>query len=233
MHTVIIEDEPQAAAALRLLVDRYCPGLNVVGVASSFSEGYRLCQDLQPGLVFCDIRLNSAEGSGMDLARLLSDRKMKVIFVTGTKAYAAEAFRVNAIDYLLKPVRIKELTEAVDKVLQQPAGKPTATGHLHLPSKQGVLLIPFETIVRCEADSAYTHFYIAGKPGRQTVSINLGRIAAQLPAEQFFRVHKTHLINRAHILSYRRGDEGMARMTDHCEVPIARPVREAFIRWLQ
>lgn len=236
MKTVIIEDEPQVVETLKLLLAKYCPEIVITGVASSFKEGYDLCLSLQPELVLCDIRLNAAEGTGLDLVQVLNDRDMKVVFITGSKEFAVDAFRVHAIDYLLKPINIKELKEAVSKALayKTSAGvvEKQAVDSLHIPTQHGFLVVPVRDIIRCEARSAYTHFHIAHKPGRQTASVNLGIIAEKLPAGQFFRVHKTHVINKAHIVEYKRGDGGMVRMSDNCEVPVSRLAKDAFMQWL-
>lgn len=231
MQTVIIEDEPQVTATLQLLIERYCPGITIAGSAASFGEGYRLCRALQPELVLCDITLNSAEGSGMDLIQLLNDRPMKVIFITGSEAHAVTAFRLHAVDYLLKPVNIKELQDAIGRAMAcKPV--PSQPDSLHIPTQQGFLVVPFRNIIRCEAESAYTHFHISGS-GRKTASVNLGMIAGKLPPAQFFRVHKTYVVNRTHIVEYRRGDGGTVRMTDNCEVPVSRMAKDDFMKWLQ
>ncbi|MFA6057706.1 MAG: LytTR family DNA-binding domain-containing protein [Taibaiella sp.] len=234
MKTVIIEDEPQVAETLKLLVNKYCPDVTIVGSAASFSEGYELCHSLQPELVFCDVQLHSEEGTGLQLMQLMGDRDMKIIFVTGSKEYAADAFRVNAIDYLLKPINIKELIEAVDKALQSTEViiAPRTINNLHIPTQHGFLIVPLTDVIRCQADGPYTHFYISKQQGRKTSAANLGLIAERLPATDFFRVHKTHIVNKAHVVEYIRGEGGMARMTDNSEVPISRLAKDAFMQWL-
>ena len=234
MKAVIIEDEPQVAEALKLLVGKYCPDITIAGCAASFSEGYQLCHTLQPELVFCDVLLRSEEGTGLQLMQLMGNRDMKVIFITGSKEYAVDAFRINAIDYLLKPINIKELVQAVGKALQSTgtAIAPRTTSNLHIPTQHGFLIVPLTDVIRCQADGSYTHFYISNKQGRKTSSVNLGLIAERLPSADFFRVHKTHIVNKAHVVEYIRGEGGLARMTDNFEVPISRLTKDAFIQWL-
>ena len=234
MKAVIIEDEPQVAETLELLVRKYCPDITITGSASSFNEGYKLCRALQPELVFCDVLLHSEEGTGLQLMQLMSDLNIKIIFITGSKEYAVDAFRVNAIDYLLKPINIKELLQAVGKALQSTEAiiAPKVPGNLHIPTQHGFLIVPHIDVIRCQADGPYTHFYISNKQGRKTSAANLGLIAERLPPSDFFRVHKTHIINKAHVVEYIRGDGGMARMTDNSEVPVSRLVKDAFMQWL-
>lgn len=233
MRTVIIEDELPAIETLTLLLEKYCPDIEITGVARSFKEGYDLCRQSKPALIFCDIQLHAAEGTGLSLVQLLNDRDMKIIFITGSKDFAADAFRVNAVDYLLKPVNIQELMTAVDKARRLQTAPAVSTGNLHIPTRHGFLITPFSDIVRCEADGPYTHFYFSGRHSKQTISVSIGQIAPKLPEALFFRVHKTHIINRAHIVEYIRGDSAAtARMTDNSEVPISRLARETFIKWL-
>lgn len=235
MKTIIIEDESPAAEMLTLLLRRYCPDVTITGVAHSFKDGYDLCCQSRPQLVFCDVQLHAEEGTGLDLMHLLKNNDLKIIFTTGWKDFAADAFRLNAVDYLLKPVNINELMTAVEKARSRPSAfiRPSASGSLHIPTKHGFLLVPFRDIVRCEADGAYTHFYLNDNQRRKTMSVSLGMIEAKLPQDQFFRVHKTHIVNRGHILEYIRGDNtAAARMTDNTEVPISRLSRDAFIEWL-
>ena len=234
MKTVIIEDEPQVAETLKLLVSKYCPDITIVGSAASFSEGYRICHSLQPELVFCDVLLHSEEGTGLQLMQLMGDLNIKIIFITGSKEHAVDAFRVNAIDYLLKPINIKELVQAVGKALQSAEAMiiPKTAGNLHIPTQHGFLIVPLSDVIRCQADGPYTHFYISNKQGRKTSAANLGLIAERLPTTDFFRVHKTHIINKAHVVEYIRGEGGMARMTDNFEVPISRLAKDAFMQWL-
>lgn len=234
MKTLIIEDEPYVTQTLKLLLTKYCPDVQLIGAATSFSEGYHMCQSLQPELVFCDIQLHSQEGTGLQLMQLVNHPAMKIIFITGTREFAADAFRVNAIDYLLKPVNIKELINSVEKASQrvQTIITPERKSNLQIPTQHGFLVIPFSNVIRCQAEGTYTHFFTLDKQGRRTSSVNIGMVLERLPASDFFRVHKTHIVNKAHVIEYIKGEGGMARMTDNFEVPVSRLAKDAFIKWL-
>lgn len=233
MRTVIIEDELPSIETLTLLLQKYCPDVVVTGVARSFREAYELCRQLQPELIFCDVQIQDEEGTGLSLVQLLNDKHIKVIFITGWKDFAVDAFRVSAVDYLLKPVNIHELIRAVEKARQQPiiAARPVPD-QIQIPTQHGFLVMPQQEIIRCQADGPYTHFHFSNKQGKKTSSVTLGLIATRLPESAFFRVHKTHMINRAHIVEYIRGEGGMVRMTDNFEVPISRLAKDAFMKWL-
>src|ERR1044071_5631401 len=107
MKTLIIEDEHKSRETLCYLLEKYCPDIQVCGSTPDFSEGYRLFSEEQPELLFIDIHLNSPEGTGRDLVQLIDRKKCAVIFTTGFREYAVDAFRLKAIDYLLKPMKIE------------------------------------------------------------------------------------------------------------------------------
>jgi two-component system LytT family response regulator len=240
IRSVIIEDETKTREGLEHLLNKYCPGINVCGMADDFEQGYSLIRQENPELIFIDIQLNSMEGTGMELVQALNLESCAVIFISGYKDYAVEAFRLKAVDYLLKPIRINHLVEAVEKAkkhleLQKtkgadPAQKPRVeTFHIH--SQSGFVLVRHQDIIRSEADGAYTHFYVNGKTEKVTSSMNIGQIEAKLGPE-FLRVHKSHIINKTYILSYSKGEGLLVKMSDQSEVPVSRTQKELFFKWL-
>jgi two-component system, LytTR family, response regulator len=240
IRSVIIEDETKTREGLEYLLLKYCPEVSVCGIADDFEQGYRLIRQENPDLIFIDIQLNSMEGTGMELVQTLSPNGCAVIFISGYKDYAVEAFRLKAVDYLLKPIRINHLVEAVEKAkkhleLQKASGIDTAqklrgeTFHIH--SQNGFVLVRHQDIIRSEADGAYTHFYVNGKMEKVTSSMNIGQIEAKLGAE-FLRVHKSHIINKAYIVSYSKGEGLLVKMCDNSEVPVSRAQKDLFFKWL-
>ncbi len=238
IKTVIIEDEPKVKESLVYLLEKYCSDLQICGVAGTFEEAYSLVNTHKPQLIFADIQLNSPEGTGIDLVNTLCIDNLLVIFISGWKDYAVEAFRMNAVDYLLKPVNIQQLMQAVEKVRRSIEWNTSvvksdrAPGTLHIPTHNGFMIIQQDDIVRCEAEGPYTHFFIKDKSRKITSSINLGHTEQKLRKDIFFRVHKSHIINRQHILEYQRGEGGIAKMSDLFEAPVSRSMKEDFLKWL-
>lgn len=234
IRTIVIEDECKTRESLLYLIDKYCPDISVCGTASTFEEGYNLVSGQKPDLLFMDIQLNSVEGTGIDLVQMLDKYTRAVIFISGWKEFAVDAFRVKATDYLLKPVNITQLMEAVHKVreqiLDQRADLPPVADTLHIPTQQGFMIIRQHQIIRCRAEGPYTHFYVGDR--KFTSSLNLGQVELKLRKDLFFRIHKSHIVNRNHIVEYQRGEGGLARMSDRFEVPVARSQKEAFLSWL-
>lgn len=240
MRTIIIEDETKTREGLSYLLNKYCPDIQIKGSADNFEDAYKLVQEVSPALVFVDIQLNSEEGTGLDLIDTLNNDKRAVIFISGYKDYAVEAFRLRAVDYLLKPIRINQLVEAVEKAkkylntFHQPdegQRKEIKSDIFHIPGQSGFMLIRQQDIIRCEADGPYTHFFVRGKQDKITSSINLGQIELKLN-EQFLRVHKSHIINKDFVISYSKGEGLMVKMSDLVEVPISRSQKDLFFKWI-
>lgn len=240
IRSVIIEDETKTREGLEYLLQKYCPEITICGMADDFEQGYRLVKQEKPSLVFIDIQLNSQEGTGIELIHALNLPCCAVIFISGYKDYAVEAFRLKAVDYLLKPIRINHLVESVEKAkryldlqkLHEPgAAHEPRNDIFHIPSQSGFVLVRQQDIIRCEADGAYTHFYVSGKKERIMSSVNIGQVELKL-SSHFLRVHKSHIINRAYIVSYSKGEGLMAKMMDHSEIPVSRAQKEVFFKWL-
>lgn len=240
IRSVIIEDETKTREGLEYLLQKYCPEIDICGTADGFEQGYRLIRQENPSLVIMDIQLNSQEGTGMELVNTLDLSGCALIFISGYKDYAVDAFRLKAVDYLLKPVRINHLVEAVEKAKKylsaintnEPETKQDPKSDtFHIPVQNGFLLVRQQDIIRCEADGAYTHFFVSGKTEKITCSVNIGQIELKLN-DHFLRVHKSHIINKDFIVSYSKGEGLIVKMADHYPVPVSRAQKDAFFNWL-
>lgn len=240
IKSVIIEDEQKTLESLKYLLSKYCPDVEVSATADNFQQAYTLILKEQPQLIFMDIQLNSEDGTGIDLISTLNLSECAVVFISGYKDYAIEAFRLQAVDYLLKPLRISHLIEAVDKAkkyidLKRSHQKDSSGTHrqdsFHVPTQQGFIIIRHSDIIRCEADGAYTHFYVKGKKERITSSINIGQVERKLGPE-FFRIHKSHIVNKDSVQSYSKSEGLILKMADGSEVPVAKAHKDSFFKWL-
>jgi two-component system, LytTR family, response regulator len=240
IKTLIIEDEAKVRESLSYMLEKYCPQVSVCAVATTFEEGYRLVNQHNPELVFVDIQLNSQEGTGIDLLYTLSLEGVAIIFISGFKEYAVDAFRLNAVDYLLKPINIQQLTEAVERaktyLLKNKSISSKITNlfatTIHIPTTHGFMIFQQSDIMHCKADGPYTHFFMNGKTGKITSSVNLGQVEQKLDKNVFFRVHKSHIINRHYVKEYHRGEGGTVKMANQTEIPVSRIFKEDFLTWL-
>lgn len=225
INYVLIDDEPKNVKILKAMLDEFCPEIEYVGAASGVSDGEALIRKEQPELVFLDIQLSNE--NGFDLLDRLMPVSFEVIFVTAYNEYAVKAFRYSALDYLLKPVNIEELSAAVAKANEQRRLRnvnrqlqnlifnlrsPEATTHkLAIPNADSLSFISVGDIIRCEANGGYTHFYMT--TGEKVLSTKtIGEYEELLPPDTFLRIHSKHIINIQHIKKYHKGRGGYVEM---------------------
>ncbi|MEM1320865.1 MAG: LytTR family DNA-binding domain-containing protein [Bacteroidota bacterium] len=251
IRAVIIDDEQKSRSILRSMLNNYCPQVRVVGEAASATEGLTIIKGQQPNLVFLDVEM--PHGSGFELLKQLPSLNFEVIFVTGFDFYALQAIKFHALDYLLKPVDIEELVQAVNKtaeVLQQKLDNERLTKllinlsnpgqelkQIAIPTNDGRVFIPIEEILRCEADGGCTWFYLSDNR-RLLSSKNLGEYEKLLPnadlpsSDIFYRVHYGHIINLRFIRSLNRRDS-YVEMQDDTTISIAQRRKAPFIELLR
>jgi two-component system, LytTR family, response regulator len=192
--------------------------------------------------VFMDIEMPF--GSGFDILDQTLGMKFRVIFVTAFSQYAVQAFKFSAVDYLLKPLRISDLKEAVAKIaLPDPdqsqkvnaltynlglADRPNP--RIVLPDLTGFFVVDAHTIVRCEGERNYTRFHFADG-SEALVTRTLKDYDDMLSSHGFFRIHQSHLVNLAFVKRYIRGKGGEIEMSDKSILPVARHRKDEFLSY--
>lgn len=232
IRTLIIDDYRHARDTLANLLASNHPTINLVGAADGVVAGTKLVLTQKPDLIFLDIELG--DGTGFDLLELLPTRNFHVIFTTGYDAFALKAFRVSAIDYLLKPIDPDELAAAVDKLpgntevyqanrfeMLLDQVKRQSIDRIALPTIDGLIMVDVNDILRCEADSNYTHIHLVSA-GKHTIPRTLKEYDELLPDHLFYRIHQSHLVNLSHLDKYTRGDGGSVLMSDGSDLPVSR-----------
>lgn len=241
LKVVIIDDEPDAVQFIRGIIEEYCPGLKITGTANSARDGVTVITQTQPDLVFLDVQM--PHGTGFDLLSSFPKKTFDVIFITAYNHYAIQAIKFSAVDYILKPVNISELIEAVNKVEQKRsnreyrnldysnllenlmAPKPTK---LAIPTNDGIEYLNTTDIIRIEADRSYSWFFLTDKR-KYLVSRNLKEYQELLQDIDFFRPHNSHLINMNFVKKFIRHEGGYIEMSDGSTVPISRGKRDLFL----
>lgn len=244
IKTLIVDDEPNALEVLALQIQEYCPDLQIVAKAKGGKEAVQLIQELNPQLVFLDIEMPHL--NGFDVINQTRDCIYKIIFTTAYSNFALEAFRVAAVDYLLKPVDPDELVEAVGRVeglLQQKRDenqidqileilKKKSEKQIALPAGDSLKFLNASDIIRCESESNYTHFILVnGK--KITLAKTLKEIEENLSDSVFVRIHNSHLVNRHYIEGISRGDAGFVILKDGTRLPLSRARREYFLETIK
>ena len=228
---VIIDDEEYVIQDLRGLLDMSCPEVKIVGTASTSAEAKKMIHELNPSLIFMDIDLD--EVSGLELVRNLNVQS-RVIFVTAHNQHAVEAFKLSAIDYLLKPVDADELRDAVQKATteiekDQLHNQLTTLAHnllpdnrtkkIVLPELEGLHIIDIPEILWCHASGSYTDF-IMQDGEKITVSKHLKTYERLLTDHGLIRVHRSYLVNIFNISKIERS-KGVIKMKNGEVLPIS------------
>ncbi len=245
LKAIIVDDEQHSLQTTELLIQRNCPNVTIIGMAESAEIGIRMINDLKPDLVFLDIAMPVM--NGIEMLQYLNYTSFEIIFTTAFDEYAVKAFKVNAIDYLLKPIESSELIEAVEKVQQ----KIDKNEHYHkidellktidipgirknkvaLPIDGKIQIVPYDSIIYCQADSNYTFiFFINNK--KVIMSKTLKEVEKLLEHPNFFRVQNSYLVNLNHIKEYIRGEGGELIMSNGHEVRVSRNKKEQLLKLL-
>ncbi|PQJ12078.1 DNA-binding response regulator [Flavipsychrobacter stenotrophus] len=237
IKVVIIDDEKSAVTSIELSLKEYCHGVEVVGKAYTAADGISQIEAHKPDLVFLDIEMPHM--TGIELLEHMGDRSFEVIFVTAYNEYAVKAFKLNAIDYLLKPVSIPELIKAVNKVREKTHTegstddkikrlRETLSGKIGIPFSTGTEFVKITDIIRIEAEGSYSKV-ITNDGKTRLISRSLKEMQTALHDERFFRTHKSHLINIEYIKKYSPlKDGGDVEMADGAHIEIARACKQEF-----
>lgn len=219
IRAIVIDDEEPSREALRNFLSEFCSDVEVVATASSVKSAFKAIQKHKPDLIFLDIEM--PDGKGFDLLRMFNTIDFRVIFVTAYSEYAIKAFRVNAVDYLLKPVKIDELKDAVEKIKASNGEteseklsvilKGLSDGVFFHPTLvvsnvKGFEVLKINEIIMCKADGYCTIFYLTGDR-KVNSSRNLKQFEKQMTEYGFIRVHNSFLVNIHHVGSYTRQGE--------------------------
>jgi len=225
LNAIIVDDEEFARSSLYFLLQENCEQIQVSGIAKSVSEARVLLANNNVDLIFLDIAMPGE--NGFELIPNIQQTKAHVIFTTAYDQYALKAIKSNALDYLLKPIDIDELKEAVNKAeryillnkneqsraeslqnLATSLNDKNETRKISLANGQGYSLISIDDIIHVEADSNYSIFYLVNKE-KITVSKVLKEYEEILPDQQFVRIHKSSIVNLNYIkeYNYRNGHE--------------------------
>lgn len=238
IRSVIIDDEASNRQNLHELLRRYCPDVEVLGEASDGSEGAALITNLNPQLIFLDIRMPGMDG--FEMLEQLQQVDAEIIFITAYDEYAFRAFAFNALDYLLKPLNYKHLIQAVDKVrikirmeeenlnlknLLNNLQSENGDKRIALPLEDRTEFVAVKDIIRCQADSNYTQFFLVNNK-KILVSKTLKEFELALEKSGFIRPHNSHLANIRQIKAISKRDGGYLEMTDGHQIPISRNRKE-------
>lgn len=241
-RVVIVEDDQDQQELVSGLLEK-SGNFDILGVAGNLKTALKLLTEKQPELVIMDVLL--PPNNCFELLQELGNISFKIIFTTSHDAYAIRAFRLSAVDYLLKPLDPMEFTAAIEKfrtlmddedqaarirnMLSNMRTAEAGQERVALPTLTGFLYLPIKEIVRCESDNTYTTVFTTDKR-QKVISRTLKECENQLQGFDFFRIHNSHLVNLRHVQEYLKGEGGMVRMTDGSTLDVSRRRKEEFLR---
>lgn len=238
IRTILIDDELAATNALSKKLELYCQGIELIAKCDSAKDGLKAIIELKPDLVFLDIEMPWM--NGFELLSCLGDElDFNVVFVTAYDQYAIRAFKVKAVDYLLKPVEKEDLVKCVERVktemkkfskdslgsLMDEMQKPRSMKRILIHSVDGIEVLESEEIAYCEAASNYTYVYTTDNR-KIVVSKTLAEIEKSLDAKLFFRIHKSFTANLRFVQRYSSLDGGELVLRNGAKMPVSRRRKE-------
>ncbi|MCC5920188.1 MAG: response regulator transcription factor [Cyclobacteriaceae bacterium] len=238
---LIVDDESRARKVLTLLIEEYCPHVDILGEANNLQEAIKKINSLKPNIVFLDIEMPGM--SGLQLYEFYDEIDFSVIFTTAYSDFAIQAIKLSAIDYLLKPIQGEELQLAVNKVVQtrpqmeqiealkDNINPENTIKKIGLPSSNGLNFIATDQIIYLQADGSYTNFFLLDG-SKMVVSKKIKAFDFLQQDESFFRTHRSFIVNLNHIKRVSKTNGGTIVMNNSHELSIAKDKKDQLLQTL-
>ena len=243
LRAIIIDDENECIDSLSFDLNSHCPQVDIVEKCKSGKDGVKAILKYKPDLVFLDIDMPFV--NGFDVLEMVPNIDFEVIFTTAYDKYALQAFKISAVDFLLKPIDIKELKESIAKVqLLKEKGNPqkqisfliqqlkdletNSVKKIALPTFDGLEFINLDDIIYCQSDGAYSYVHFVDGT-KLYISKTLRYLEAALCDFHFFRVHNSYIVNLHYVKKYSKTDGGFIIMTNGAKVKVSRSKKEQLL----
>ena len=244
ISAILIDDEKHSLDSLEADLKKHCAEIVISAKCMSAKEGIFAIRDIKPQLVFLDIEMPWL--NGFEMLEMLDQIDFCIIFTTAYDQFAAKAFRLSAVDYLLKPIDAHDLKSAVDKAvdkIQNASGKvniqnllqniklPSVDQKIALPNREGYEFALVNSILYCLAEGAYTKVILSDKR-KLLISKALGDIEEMLPTDIFIRIHHSTVININAVTHYVRTDGGYVIMNTNEKLMVSKAKKEKLMQRL-
>jgi two-component system, LytTR family, response regulator len=245
IKAIIVDDEETSREVFRRLAGKHSDKLIIMEEASSAGQAYELIRQKQPDLVFLDVEM--PHESGFDLLEKFDEIGFGIVFTTAFSQYALKAIKFSALDYLLKPIDETEFVKTIEKAEQHKRNNYTIKPgiatllsnlrnsnrqeRLALPSSDGLIIVELDKIISCTASSNYTMFRLSN--GNEIVATRtLKEYEDILPEDDFFRLHKSTIVNMRFVEKYVKGEGGYVIMKDKSTYEVSRRKKNEFLQKL-
>jgi len=241
IKAVIVDDEEDSRKILANYLAKYCVDVEVCGFGESVATGKEVIKMHNPDVVFLDIEMPF--GNGFDLLDSIKEIAFETVFVTAFDHYAIQALNQSAAYYLLKPICIDELINAVNKIrIERSGANYTRHGNvlldnirmpvsqkIMLPTMEGFEIVAINTILYCEAADNFTRFYLEDVANPLLICKTLKYFEEILKEHRFLRIHRSHLINPDYVIRYTKGKGGSVTMKNNKELEMSAEKRQQFL----
>lgn len=245
MKTLIIDNDSRIREGLRQMIQKFCPQITELNEADGIESGIAAISKFNPELIFLDVELDG--GTGMDLLSKLKNYNFDVVFITAHNKYAVDAFQFSAIDFILKPIGLEDLLNAIQKAKTSIANKDLvkqlnilkesfdnlsgSDKKIVLKDSESIYFVKVSDIVHCKAEGPYTEFYLTTQQ-KITISKSLKEYEELLEPYGFIRTHHSHLINIKRIVRFDKADGGTIVLENKEVVPVSQRKREHILELL-
>jgi two-component system, LytTR family, response regulator len=241
-RTIIVDDEIAQQELLQELLSTNFPEIHIMALCSSVEEALETIPKLKPDLVFLDVKMPPK--TGFDLLRELDTIDFEVIFTSSFEHFAIQAFRVSALDYLLKPIRIDDMRDAISKLelrkntslqplqiqnlLNNLQVSKSDSPRIALSSSTGLLFIKTSEVIRCTVERHMTLLFLENKS--QIISTKtMKELDEVMTPLGFVRVHQSHLVNIKFVRKYFKGEGGQVEMEDGTVIEVSRRKKDELL----
>ena len=244
LRAILIDDELSSLENLQQKLNEYCPAVKIVAAIQKPEEAILLVNHHKPDVLFLDIEMPRM--SGFRLLEELGDYDAEIVFTTAYNHFAIEAMRLSAFDYLVKPISITDLQNAVNRLIQQRSRQTkerlnvlkqsindnkSQENKIAVPTNEGLEFVVIKNIIRIESSSNYSRLYFTNGQSLFVTKL-LKDFEELLLPYRFFRVHNSHVINLNYIRKYIRGEGGQVVMDNGDVVDVSRRKKEEFLSLL-
>ena len=242
LKAILVDDELSSLQNLKHKLEEFCPDIKIAAQAQQPEEAILLIRHHKPDVIFLDIEMPRMNGFRM--LDEVGEYDFDIIFTTAYNHYAVDAIRISAFDYLTKPIAIKDLQNAVERLVKQRhqatrekldvlrqslSDHKTQEDKIAIPTNDGMEFLPIKNIVHIESSTNYSKVFLKeGKP--ILVTRLLKDFEDMLFPYRFFRIHNSHLINLNYIQKYVRGEGGQVIMQNGDAIDVARRKKEEFLK---
>ena len=242
LNAILVDDELPSLQNLEQKLIEFCPDIKILAATQKPEEAIHLLTDLKPDVVFLDIEMPRM--NGFKMLEEVPEKNFEIIFTTAYTHYAIDAVRLSAFDYLVKPVAVQDLQNAVARLMnnrtvhtpqkldilkQSLSNTRSQNDKISISTLDGMEFYEIKEIVRIESSSNYSKIFFIDNT-QVLVSKILKDFEEILMPYRFFRIHHSHLINLTYIKKYLRGDGGQVILQNNDVIDVSRRKKDEFLK---